>query len=237
VPDPALRELLDRRDTLVELRQGEGPAVVLGVPHHAAPGVDRIAERRSEGGRVSDENAVVYALLCFEALRERDLPVRLVVAAHATDHDPNKIVSSPYCSAVLDGVAPRLLLECHGAGLRAPHDLELTAGSNDRAEPLRFGRLLARALGPGFPVAVQTIPGERSGVLMDGADGVGAEATLRYPALRTRSLAEASLRDVPALHVEAKPRFRLCDDGGMSPTEAGRRLGRGLAEALGGYLE
>jgi hypothetical protein len=241
---PELDALLAARDTLVEIGDGssdgdddgDGAEVLLGVPHHAAVGVDRIAERRPQGGRVADENAVVYALAALESLTEARVRCRLLVAAHATDHDPNKHEESPYCERILASPDLRLLIECHGSSHRAPHDLELSAGRNRRTEPLRFGRLLARALGPGFRLATQTTPGEREARVLD-AGGVDAGGSvLRFPALRTRSLAAAAGRGIHALHLEAKPRFRSRGDGTAALTPPGRRLARALAAAIGGYL-
>lgn len=234
-PHADLLSLLDTRDTLVEVRSAGAPRVVFGVPHHAALGVDRIAERRPEGGRVADENAVLYALVALQHLFSLGVGGLLVVAAHATDHDPNKLAHSPYCRRILDSRA-ELLIECHGAGRRAPHDLEVSAGRNRLAEPLRFGIALARALGPGFHLAAQRVPGDRGAVLMD-ARGAGTGASvLRFPALRTRSLASAGERGMAALHLEAKPRFRTRGDGSASLTASGRRLGRALATAATHYL-
>jgi hypothetical protein len=235
-PHPALARLLDARDTLVEIGSAPAPHVVLGVPHHAAIGIDRIAESRPEGGRVADENAVLYALACFEALARAGAACRLLVAAHATDHDPNKRAESAYCQRALAGPGLRLLVECHGAGRRAPHDLELSAGCNPRSDPLRFGRLLARALGPGFHLAAQTAPGTRSALLLDAGGADAGASVLRFPALQTHSLTAAGDRGAAALHLEAKPRFRSRGDGSADLTAAGRRLGGALAAAVIGYL-
>jgi hypothetical protein len=234
-PHADLQGLLDAQDVLVEAGAPGRPQVVLGVPHHAAIGVDRIAERRPEGGRVADENAVLYALVALERLASLGVVGRLLVAAHATDHDPNKLAGSPYCRRVLDSRAD-LLVECHGAGRRAPHDLEISAGGNRLADPLRFGEALARALGPGFHLAAQSVPGARAALLMD-ARGAGSGASvLRFPALRTRSLSVAGERGIAALHLEAKPRFRSCGDGSPTVTASGRRLGVALAHAAACYL-
>ncbi len=235
-PAPELAALLRERDALIELSAaGGGPGVVLGVPHHAGPGVDEIAERRPEGGRVADENAVMYALAGFAALRERGAACRLVVAAHASDHDPNKHPERPYCQRALSSGA-ELLLECHGAGFPAPHPLEVSAGRNARAEPLRFGRLLSGALGAGLALAAQARPGERAARRFEGGAPLDGEVELKFPALKTRSLAEADARGLAALHLEATPRFRTFGVQGMRLTDDGARLGRALAEAVVAYL-
>lgn len=204
--------------------------MLLGVPHHAPVGVERIATERAQGGRVADENAVLYALVCHDALCRRGVASRVLVACRARDHDPNKDEGSPYCRAVL-GTAPRLLLECHGAGPRAPHDLELSAGRNARGRPLAFGRRLAATLGAGFAVAAQARPGTRSALLVD-AGGRETPVALRFPALRTHSLTLAARHGIAALHLEAKPRFRSAGPRRDAPTPSGERLGRALAAVL-----
>src|SRR5262249_18806186 len=175
-----------------------------------------------------DENAVLYALVCFSALERLAIGCRLVVASQARDHDPNKDEASPYCRAVLAHRA-RILVECHGAGARAPHDLELSAGCNDRADPLATGRALAAALGAGFHVAAQTRPGTAQALLLD-SRGSESPTVLRFPALRTRSLLEAGARGIAGLHLEAKLRFRSAGPRNGSPTPSGERLGRALAD-------
>jgi hypothetical protein len=229
---PALTALLLRRDTLIELPCRAEPRVLLTVPHHAAPGIDRIAERRPEGGRVADENAVLYALVCLEALRARGVAAALVIAAHATDHDPNKSEGSPYCQRVLRGVPGTLLVECHGASLRAPHDLEISDGRNPHVDPVRFTQALVRALGPGFHAAAQIAPGNRAALVLGAEHPHGAPTALRFPALRTSSLSAAGAVGIAALHVEAKPRFRQRSPFAADLTAAGRALGLALASAI-----
>jgi hypothetical protein len=225
-----LEEALARPDHLTLLERGEQPDVVLGVPHHAPVGVERIALERSQGSRIADENAVLYALVCFSALEQHDVACRLVVASQARDHDPNKDGASPYCRAALPDRA-QILVECHGAGARAPHDLELSAGRNRRADPLAVGRGLATALGAGFHVAAQTRPGTAQALLLD-AGGRESPTVLRFPALRTHSLLEADSRGIAALHLEAKLRFRSAGPRNGAPTPSGERLGRALARVL-----
>jgi hypothetical protein len=234
-PHLRLAGLLAERDVLIELGPTVERTVVLGVPHHAAQGVDRIAERSPSGGRVADENAVLYALVCLAQLRLRGIASALVVAAHASDHDPNKHAETPYCRRVLALPKPALLVECHGASAAAPHDLEVSSGRNHRSRPLEFGTRLARSLGSGFHVAAQTRPGGRAALILDARDRA-TPGVLRFPALRTRSLHLAAERGVEALHVEAKPRFRSRGDGSAALTGSGRRLGHSLAEAIVGYV-
>jgi hypothetical protein len=231
---PELEEALAHPDRLVVLEHGPRPDVVLGVPHHAPVGVDRIALERPQGSRIADENAVLYALVCYSALQRRGIGCRIVVASQARDHDPNKDSASPYCRAALAERA-RVLVECHGAGARAPHDLELSAGHNRCADPLAAGRCLARALGAGFHVAAQTHPGATQALLVD-ARGSESPTVLRFPALRTRSLLEAGERGIPALHLEAKLRFRSAGPRNGTPTKSGERLGFALADVLASHL-
>ena len=212
------------------LERGAQADVVLGVPHHAPVGVERIALERPHGSRIADENAVLYALVCFSALAQHGVGCRLVVASQARDHDPNKDGASPYCRAALHDGA-RVLVECHGAGARAPHDLELSAGRNRLAEPLAVGRGLAAALGAGFHVAAQTRAGSSQALLLD-ANGGESPTVLRFPALHTRSLQAAHERGIAALHLEAKLRFRSAGPRNGAPTHSGERLGRALAHVL-----
>jgi hypothetical protein len=225
-----LDDALAQPDQLIVLERGARADVVLGVPHHAPVGVERIALERPRGSRIADENAVLYALVCFSALEQHGVGCRLVVASQARDHDPNKDGASPYCRTALSNGA-RLLIECHGAGARAPHDLELSAGRNRLAQPLAVGRGLAAALGAGFPVAAQTRPGTAHALLVD-AHGHESPTVLRFPALHTRSLLEADARGIAALHLEAKLRFRSAGPRNGTPTKSGERLGRALAQVL-----
>jgi hypothetical protein len=236
LPTPELARLLARSDSLIEVARGAAPAaVVIGVPHHAGPGADWIAERSPEGRRVADENAALYALVCLSALEEQQIPCRLVVAAHATDHDPNKVAGSPYSERLLGKRSARLVLECHAAGPDAPHGLELTAGRNRRGRPLPFARLLIRALGAGHRLAAQLEPAGDAAVVFE-SGGRTSEGRLRYPALRTRSLVEAERCGLPALHLEATPHYRTRPDGSPALPDAGVHLGRCLARAIAAHL-
>jgi hypothetical protein len=229
-----LEEALARPDHLVVLQHGARRDVVLGVPHHAPVGVERIALERPQGSRIADENAVLYALVCFTALERHGVGCRMVVASQARDHDPNKDGASPYCRAALSERA-RVLVECHGAGTHAPHDLELSAGRNRCADPLGVGRGLAQALGVGFHVAAQTRPGTTQALLLD-ARGSESPTVLRFPALHTRSLLEAGQRGIAALHLEAKLRFRSAGPRNGIPTKSGERLGLALAHVLASHV-
>ena len=52
------------------------------------------------------------------------------------------------------------------------------------------------------------------------------------PANETSSLREAGKKGIPALHLEAKPQFRIPDNGSNSITPDGFILGRALAQAI-----
>jgi hypothetical protein len=230
--------LLGLRDEIIELPAASRAAdCVLAIPHHAGPGVSHIAQQRPEGRRVADENAVLYALAAHAALDRAGVSSRVVVAAHATDHDPNKDVRSPYCRALFGGPAPALLVECHGASRRAPHALEVSAGTNPGADPLRFGRRLAHAYEAGESaadelLAAQLSPGGRAARVFDGEGNAARESRLRFPALRTASLEAARERGIAALHLEATPRFRTLGVEGLALPADGARLGAALAKAI-----
>jgi hypothetical protein len=240
-PAPSLARLLASRDRLVVLTSGAPPfRVVLGVPHHAAAGCERICERRRDAqgrvrARTADEDAALYALVAFDALRAREVPCKLVVMAHPTTHDPNKRRDSPYCREIFADPLG-LLLECHGSAPRRALDLELSAGCNHLADAPGFGAALAAALDHAYVLGVQRRPGDAAawifrpgGVREAGNREVGV---LALPATCTTSLMEAERRRVPALHLEAKPRFRRPDDDRDVVTPDGRRLGRALARVI-----
>jgi hypothetical protein len=240
-PRSGLADLLNSKDLLIEIANGKPPyQVMIGVPHQAAIGVAQIAEkwwdpRQGQYGRASDEAAALFALAAFTSLRDQDVPCRLVIAAHATDHDPNKELDSPYCRHVFAHPA-RLLFECHGAGENNPSDLEVTAGSNSLTHPALFGRLLAQALAWRYQIAAQTRPGiDAAVVFVD--ERKEEQGKLKLPALNTDSLRQAATEQMHALHLEAKPVFRICEDKPNTLTEAGKVLGQAIATAIIGYLD
>src|SRR4030042_2885644 len=98
--ETTLLELLTLKDHLVVLKH-DRPLyqIVLGVPHQAKVGENKICENGSgiDKNRPSDENAASYALVAFSLLKEHDIPCKLVVAAHSTTKDPNKHVDTLYC--------------------------------------------------------------------------------------------------------------------------------------------
>src|SRR5512142_1824367 len=159
-----LWDLLQQKDRLILLTNGQAPyRVMLGVPHHAGPGIDRIAEdwinsKTGQPGRPADETTGLAGLAVFSALREKGIPCLLAIAAHPTDHDPNKTPGCPYWQSIFDrsaGGPPGLLLELHGAGRHRRHALELSAGRNQVAEPLLYGKVLAYFISGDWILAVQ----------------------------------------------------------------------------------
>ena len=209
---PDLWALLQRRDLLVEITTGSAPyRVIFGVPHHAAAGVDRIAKnwlnpKTGQPGRAADETTGLAALVFFEALRELGASCKLVIAAHPTDHDPNKTPGSPYWESVFSPPLPEILFELHGAAKRRRHALELSAGRNKQADPMLFGRVLTYFYNSPEVMAYQSRPGSWEGILVKGKSSTGGR--LQNPALETASLTYAGDQKVPALHLEMKASFR-----------------------------
>ena len=239
LPHEALLELLITTDALIVMRNGAPPyPLVLGVPHQARIGVDRIAadwvNPSGQEGRPSDEGAALYAMAAYEQVSALGLRCKLVIAAHATDHDPNKALGSPYCTEIF-AQPSRLLFECHGAGPARRHALELSAGTNALADPKRFGAALARHLAWKYAVVAQLAPGSAEAVSIH-ADGVQRTTCLSLPALNTTSLAYAADRGVHALHLEARPLFRAQEGAPNALPAAGRRLGQAIAASCREYL-
>ena len=225
---PGLWDLLLQKDLLLELAAGEPPyRVILGVPHHAAPGVDCIAENwiqpgGEKPGRPADEIAGLSGLAVLQALSEQGIPTRLVIAAHATDHDPNKTPGSPYWQSIFahssGPASPILLFELHGAGMRRHYDLELSAGRNRVSAPLAFGEVLAASIPGAWRLAVQSRPGTSAGYLFHPDRRA---IRLENPALGTQSLSHAGELGMPALHLEMKTFLRQPDaDFSASPRPA-----------------
>jgi hypothetical protein len=241
-PHPALADFLTAKDLLIVLRHGEPPfKVVLGVPHQAAVGEGYICEERlDENGnpnpRDSDENAASYALVAFTTLRDKNVPCKLVIMAHATTHDPNKEPTSHYCQEIFaDTDGAPLLLECHGTAPQRRLPLELSAGNNYLSRTVRFGQALAAALGSRYAVGVQEQACTKSALIFR-TDGTEEKGVLERAALQTVSLVEAGKRGMPALHLEAKPAFRKPADGTNTVTPDGLILGRAIAQAIIQYL-
>jgi predicted acetyltransferase len=237
-----LWDLLQQTDLLVELTSGQEPfQVVVGVPHHAGPGIDRIAKewtnpRNGRSGRPADETTGLMGLTVFSALREKGISCKLVIAAHPTDHDPNKTPGCPYWQSIFErpaGGPPGLLLELHGASLRRRHSLELSAGQNTIADPLIFGKVLAYCIEDDWILAVQEKAGVPSAWISHNRQATSGR--LQNPALETLSLIYAGEIGIPALHLEMKYPFRGPDSafpGETRPTRMAWRLARALANTL-----
>lgn len=233
---PELSALLAARDHLLVLQHGRPPyQVTLGVPHQAAAGVGKICElRRDLKGdfwpRNADENAAYYALGAFSTLCDLGAACRLVIMAHPSGEDPNKHLDSSYCQEIF-GVSTRLLFECHGCRSDRQYDLELSAGKNPLAETLQFGRRLAAELSYRYPLAVQKEVRRSLAWIINGP-GDEREGRLQMPANQTSSLAEAWRLGIPALHLEAKPKFRTPRNRASALTPAGRHLAQALAHTI-----
>lgn len=234
-PGPHLAALLASRDTLVEISNDEPTHdVVIGAPHHAPLGTPRIAEKSSRP-RVADEGAALVALATHDALRKRGIASRLLIAVHATDHDPNKQLASPYCRDLFARPA-KLLVECHGASANRSNELELTSGMNRLSRPREFGALLSGALDSRYALAAQHTPGGREAMIFE-SGGQRTQGALALPALKTQSLAEAMNRSMHALHLEATPRFRTSWRNPNTLTRNGQELATAVADAIADYLD
>ncbi len=232
--DPRLQLLLEGPDCLIEIAYGTSPyAVVIGVPHQAASGTPDSALKSL---READECAALPALVTFSALKRRAIPCKLVIAARATDHDPNKTAESPYWASLFSEIPAQILLEIHGAGENRRHELELTSGKNERGDPLCLGTLLNYALGRRHALAVQIHPGNGQALIIT-PDGMVTPGRLELPALNTPSLIEAGHHGIAAFHLEARPHFRRTLQGDNRLTPTGRQLGLALAHALSAYLK
>ncbi|MDY7001936.1 MAG: hypothetical protein SVS15_09175 [Thermodesulfobacteriota bacterium] len=233
---PEMLDLLTSKDHLIVLSHGKLPyKVVLGVPHQAAVGEDCICEKsnkrhccKNRKGRDSDENAAGYALVAYSSLKEHDIPCKLVIMAHSTGDDPNKDKDTDYCKEIFKDHA-KLLMECHGAGSKRKYDLELSAGRNKLSSPMYFGRLLADSLEHRYELAVQKKHGEPEAFLIETGKDCGK---LENPAKKTISLIEAGNKKIPALHLEAKSKFRIPEDEKDAVSDDGMVLGCALAQAL-----
>ncbi len=235
---PSLLGALVSKDCLIEVVNGQPPfGVVIGVPHQAAVDIGRISDEmvNEDGtkGRASDEGAAFYALVAFTALRDRGIPCKIVIAAHDTQYDPNKDANSPYWKAIFsDGM--KLLFECHGASKDRKVDLEISSGQNSLGRPPEFGRILARNFEFQYSLIAQDEVGSKKGILIN-RDGETI-TKIENPANKTISLIEAGKQKIPALHIEARPQFRIPPDKCNTVTKDGLILGRAISKSLIEYL-
>lgn len=230
---PELLDLLESKDTLLILKNGEPTfRVVIGVPHQAAIGEPKIAENwvnpREGKGRDSDENAASFALVVFSELCNQKIPCKLVIAAHSTDHDPNKDANSPYCKEVFSEKT-HFLLECHGAGEQRKQDIEISVGTNSLGNSLDFGRQLATKLNYQYSLSAQTEAGSNKAKSISKDNEI--DTTLALPALETTSLIQVEKREIAGLHLEAKPRFRISENDDSISAD-GLILGKAIAEVI-----
>ena len=236
VPHPALEKLLIDKNHLIVLRHGQAPyRVVLGAPHQTAVGVRLICEHRLDANgnvknRKADDNVASVALTTFSRLRDHNVPCKLVIMAHSTTHDPNKVLDSPYCQEVFSEDT-ELLLEYHACSAKRHLDLELSAGKNSLTPTVRYGRILGVALEYRYKLGVQIIAGKSNALILQ-PGGTAIEGKLQLPATKTISLTEAGRRGIPALHLEAKPIFRIPKDLTNTVSEHGLILGRAITQAI-----
>lgn len=236
---PALWELLLKKDLLIEIRSGQPPyEVVLGVPHHAGPRVNKIANewlnpRTGKTGRTADETSGLSGLVFLTALREKKISTRLVIAAHPIDHDPNKTPDSLYWQSIFQEPLPALLLELHGSASHRRHALELSSGQNAKTDPLIFGKILAYFLNDESLLAVQDKPASIDAKVFKKHQSTGGR--LQNPALETLSMLHAGERGLPALHLEMKSVYRQPDPafpGQIRPSEKAWQLARAVASTF-----
>ncbi len=236
VPHPALSALLTSKDQLIVLRHGQPPyKVVFGVPHQTAMGTWRICENRVDvhgniKDRKGDDNVVSFALVAFSRLRDVNVSCKMVIMAHSTTHDPNKIGDSPYCQAIFNEPT-KLLLECHACSSKRYLDLELSAGKNPLTPTVKFGRVLGLALAYRYKLGLQSEVGTSQAIVLQ-PDGSEVSGKLQLPATKTTSLTVAGKRGIPALHLEAKPFLRIPKDLTNTVSPHGLILGRAIAETI-----
>lgn len=100
--------------------------------------------------------------------------------------------------------------------------------------PLEFGRILVRTLEFRYSLIAQAEVGSKKGILIK-RDGE-TETEIENPANKTNSLIEAGKHKIPALHLEAKPPFRIPLDRSNTVSTDGLILGRAIAKAFIEYL-
>jgi hypothetical protein len=232
-PHPALSELLTSKDCLIIIKHGKPPfKVVIGVPHQAAVGEPKICRTN----RDSDENAASYALVTFTTLRENNVAGKLVIAAHSKGEDPNKDDKSLYWKEIFSE-KPDLLLECHGSSENRKLDIELSAGPNNLTRTIEYGKILSGMLKNICDLGVQKLSGGDDAVIFRKDGSQDDDGKLERAGNKTDSLQQAEKAGIQALHVEAKPRFRIPQDKTNKVTPDGLILGRALAKTIIQYME
>lgn len=225
-----LLQHLTSKDLLIVIKHGKPPhKVVFGVPHQAPVGVDHICENAKN--RESDENAVSFALVAFTALKEHDIPCKIIIAAHSTQEDPNKDTKSLYCQKLFSEPT-ELIWECHGLGINRKLDLELSAGPNDITDTMKYGLRLASALKNISDIGIQKKAGLADALIVRKDGTQDPNGVLEKAGINTDSLIEARKNNIPSLHLEAKPRFRKPDNKTDAVTIDGFLLGHAIAQAI-----
>lgn len=236
LPGPPVVDLLKAKNHLTVLQHGQPPyRVVVGVPHQVPSGIWRICdERLDEHGQINDrkgdDNVASIALVIFSRLASRQIPCKLVIMARATTQDPNKVLDSPYCQEIFSEQAD-LLFECHASSGRRRLDLELSAGSNRITQTVLFGQDLASRLAYRYSLGIQTQPGCKKALIF-ARTRLALAGELQLPATKTVSLQAAGERGIAALHLEAKPTFRVRADAPNAVSPDGQVLGRAVAETI-----
>ncbi len=236
VPHIALSKLFKAKNQLIVLRHGQPPyQVVIGVPHQVPDGIWRICEERfDQFGRINsrkgDDNVVSIGLVIFSQLRSQNIPCKLVVMARASKNDPNKVLDTPYCREVFREPS-HLLFECHASSGKRTLQLELSAGSNFVTDTLVFGEKLAHHLSYQFSLGIQTKAAQRDALIFQ-VGGDTATGQLQLPATKTTSLWAAGQQGIPALHLEAKPQFRIVRGSPNTVSPDGLALGQAVADTI-----
>jgi hypothetical protein len=238
---PDLETLITAKDHLITIRYGQPPfEVVFGAPHQSGTGDWRICENRlDEHGNIcdrpGDDNTASFALVAFTLLQAHDVPCKVVIMAHSTDHDPNKRLDSPYCQEIFREKTS-LLFECHACAKGRLSDLELSAGSNYLTQTVEFGRIFASMLEYRYQLGIQQKAGTKKALIFQ-PGGATTNGTLQLPARKTASLIEAGQQGFPALHLEAKPYFREEKGAPNTVSQDGLILGRAIGKTILQFLE
>jgi hypothetical protein len=91
--------------------------------------------------------------------------------------------------------------------------------------------MLASVLKYKYSLAAQVEAGKKDAILITG-EGEKEETRLQLAALDTLTLRKAMDVGVPAIHIEAKPKFRIPNDKSNSLTLDGAILGQGIANSF-----
>ena len=228
-----LADAIDRQDELIVLKNGEAPyKVVIGIPHQAKSGVRKICSIPKS--RASDENAASYPIVAFNSLKEKAVSCKLVIMAHATGKDPNKYDDTPYFQEIFSEKS-ELLFECHGASKERQNDIELSAGSNKLSNTVEFGEYFVNRLRDKYKIGIQIKTATKEAFIFE-KNGTKKKEELERAGNNTKSLIVAEKENgIPALHLEAKPKFRKPVEG-KTISDDGSVLGEAIAQSLFEYM-